>query len=193
MTSPARSDRRHQAAGQTAAKARTWLIPTIVVLAVLALAVGIAASVLNEPEKLVSDAKLPNPMGGLAYPAPGEVSGEMTFGGVTVTGTQVDMGEVPNGATFVPQWELVNDSEAAVKVTVGQPQVLEGCCPGPVYIDGKLREPGDEVTLPAGHPATVQFPLQMHEGMDGPHHLTVPMTVGDELGELHVTGMFGQM
>lgn len=190
-TTPSSTNRRHHATSRTDTTSRAWLLPVVGVLVAVAVAVGIAVSVAAGPERLVSDSSLPNPMGGAAYAAPGEAVGTLELGGLTAAGSEVDMGKVPNGATFVPQWEFVNDTAETVVATVGQPQVLEGCCPGPVYVNGTIREPGDVMTLRPGARATVQFPLQMHPGMDGPHHLTVPFSVDDEVGEVHVTGIFG--
>jgi hypothetical protein len=68
--------------------------------------------------------------------------------------------------------------------------VLEGCCPGPVYADGELTQVGQELTVPAGGAVLLQFPLQMHAGMDGPHHLAIPLVSGDDQALVHVTGNF---
>ncbi len=66
----------------------------------------------------------------------------------------------------------------------------EGCCPGPVEGEGEQVSAGTTVTVPPGTAVTVQFPLQMHPGTDGPHHLTVPLEAGAASTELHVTGNF---
>lgn len=136
------------------------------------------------------DATLPNPMGGPARTAPGEASGEIALGGLQVGGAEVHMGEVALGVTYVPGWQVTNPTDTAVTFLVGQPQVLEGCCPGPVYADGELTQAGQELTVPPGDEILLQFPLQMHAGMDGPHHLAVPLTSGDEEAAVHVTGDF---
>jgi len=44
--------------------------------------------------------------------------------------------------------------------------------------------------VPAGGTVLVQFPLQMHPGMDGPHHLAIPLEAGSEQAALQVTGNF---
>jgi hypothetical protein len=134
------------------------------------------------------DASLPNPMGGPAREAPGEPTGRLELGGLRVEGTEVAMGDVALAVTYVPRWDVVNPGSADVEVVVGQPQVLEGCCPGPVYADGQLTQAGQRVTVPAGGSVRLQFPLQMHPGMDGPHHLAVPLQAAGETGALYVTG-----
>jgi hypothetical protein len=145
----------------------------------------------TEPAEPASfDASLPNPMGGPARTAPGEVSGELSLAGLEVRGSEVQMGDVGLGITYVPGWALTNPTDEAVSFAVGQPQVLEGCCPGPVYADGELTGAGQELTVAPGATLLLQFPLQMHPGMDGPHHLVLPLAAGEAIGALHVTGNF---
>ncbi|MDX1619448.1 MAG: hypothetical protein R3320_00555 [Nitriliruptorales bacterium] len=136
------------------------------------------------------DASLPNPMGGPARTAPGDASGVISLGDLTIDGAEIAMGDVGLGVTFVPDWEISNPTGEAITITVGQPQVIEGCCPGPVYADGELTQAGQELTVPARGMVRLQFPLQMHPGMDGPHHLTIPLTSGDQQTAVHVTGNF---
>ncbi len=162
-----------------------------VIVGVIVAAFLVAAFALDGPGAADGDTSaLPNPMGGQALPAPGTASDAAALGGLEVDGRLVEMGAVGLGVTYVPGWELVNPTGEDVVVTVGQPQVLEGCCPGPVYADGTLIEPGDEVTVPAGGGTLVQFPLQMHPGMDGWHDLAVPLESGGEQTALQVTGDF---
>lgn len=165
--------------------------PLPVIVVVIAAALLFAAFALDGPGAAGGDTSaLPNPMGGQALPAPGTASESATLGGLQVDGRLVEMGAVGLGVTYVPGWEVVNPTGEDVVVTVGQPQVLEGCCPGPVYADGTLIEPGDEVIVPAGGATLVQFPLQMHPGMDGWHDLAVPLQAGGEQAALQVTGDF---
>jgi hypothetical protein len=145
---------------------------------------------LSTPRESRFDASLPNPMGGPARPAPGDATGELTLAGLQIAGAEVAMGEVALGVTYVPGWQIINPTNTAVTVLVGQPQVLEGCCPGPVYADGELTQAGQELTVPPGDELLLQFPLQMHPGMDGPHHLAIPLASGDEQTAVHVTGNF---
>lgn len=142
------------------------------------------------PQESSFDDNLPNPMGGPARTAPGDATGAITLGDLRVDGTEVAMGDVALGVTYVPGWEISNPTDAAVTVLVGQPQVIEGCCPGPVYANGQLTQAGQELTVPPGGHLLLQFPLQMHTGMDGPHHLAVPLASGGEQKALHVTGTF---
>ncbi|MBS3940719.1 MAG: hypothetical protein KG028_07145 [Actinobacteria bacterium] len=135
-------------------------------------------------------ADLPNPMGGIAMTAPGDATGELDLGGLEILGSTVAMGDVALGVTYVPAWDLLNPTGDEVTVTIGQPQVLEGCCPGPVYANGELTEAGQAVVVPAGDVLTLQFPLQMHAGMDGPHHLAIPLRAGADGGAVEVIGNF---
>lgn len=145
---------------------------------------------LSAPRESRFDASLPNPMGGPARTAPGDASGEVTLAGLRITGAELEMGEVALGVTYVPGWQITNPTDTNVSFLVGQPQVLEGCCPGPVYADGELTQAGQELTVSPGDRLLLQFPLQMHSGMDGPHHLAVPLVSGDEQTAVHVTGNF---
>jgi hypothetical protein len=144
----------------------------------------------STPRESRFDAALPNPMGGPARTAPGDASGDIALAGLQITGADVKMGEVALGVTYVPGWEVTNPTDTAVTFLVGQPQVLQGCCPGPVYADGELTQAGQELTVRPGDHMMLQFPLQMHSGMDGPHHLAVPLASGDEQAAVHVTGNF---
>lgn len=139
-----------------------------------------------------ADDSLPSPMGGTAQTAPGEVSGSTTVGPLEIADSEVAMGPVPLDVTFVPSWTVTNPTGQPVGVTVGQPQVIEGCCPGPVIVDDAEVLPGDEVVVPANGSVEVYFPLQMHEGMDGVHHLAIPLGTpdGEELTAVEVTGDF---
>ena len=78
---------------------------------------GLLASVVGPQEPSQFDVSLPNPMGGPAKIAPGEPTGEITFGGLTVSGSEVPMGDVALGITYVPSWQVDNPTDAAVHVT----------------------------------------------------------------------------
>jgi hypothetical protein len=163
------------------------LIATAV--AVVGFAVLVAMSV-TPPDRNVFDASLPNPMGGMARTAPGEVTGEVQLAGLQIVGAQVAMGDIALGVTYVPTWEVTNPTDREVAFTAGQPQVLEGCCPGPIYVDGELTQADQRFAVPPGGSLLLQFPLQMHAGMDGPHHLAIPLLAGGEQATVHVTGNF---
>ncbi|MFU8839965.1 MAG: hypothetical protein ACNA8R_04505 [Nitriliruptoraceae bacterium] len=163
------------------------------ILGVVALAVVVAVSATSgagTATVAATDPSLPNPMGGPALPAPGTVAGEVDLAGLVIADTEVAMGDIALGVTYVPAWEVTNPTTSELSFTAGQPQVLEGCCPGPVYVDGELTQAGQTLTVPAGGSVLVQFPLQMHPGMDGPHHLAIPLQVGSEQAALQVTGDF---
>jgi hypothetical protein len=168
---------------------RGFTIAAIVVgvFAVGGIVTGIA---LSGGEEAVFDDSLPNPMGGPARTAPGEASGTASFAGLQIDDVEIAMGDIALGVTYVPAWEVTNPTDRAVVFTAGQPQVVEGCCPGPVYADGELIQVDEALTVPAGGSVLLQFPLQMHAGMDGPHHLTIPLTAEGEMTEVHVIGNF---
>lgn len=159
------------------------------VVGVLAVAL-IATLATRQPPAPQPGADLPNPMGGPVMAAPYATGSPATLGELEVTAPSVDMGDVPLNTTIVPRWEVSNPTAEPLSFTVGQPRVLEGCCPGPVYVGDEQVPAGGTVSVDAGSTVTVQFPLQMHPGMDGPHHLTVPLQAGPASAELHVTGNF---
>lgn len=178
-TRPPRSDRRRFAT----VAATAALIGGIVLYAILNGATG-------ADEVSAFDPSLPNPMGGPARTAPGETIGDADFGGLTVSGSEVAMGDVAVDVTYVPSWQVDNPTGQDITVTIGQPQVLEGCCPGPVYADGELTQAGQQLRVPGGGSVQLQFPLQMHAGMDGPHHLAIPLQAAGVDAAVHVTGNF---
>ena len=168
----------------------SWPLPRLAAwlgVVVLAVLVAVAASTGDDTSP---DTSLPNPMGGQALTAPGGVSGEAELAGLQIVGTEVDMGDVALGVTYVPGWEVTNPTDRELAFTAGQPQVFEGCCPGPVYANGELTQAGQRFTVAPGGTVLLQFPLQMHPGMDGPHHLAIPLQAGSEQSALHVTGNF---
>lgn len=166
---------------------RALIAAAVVIAGILVFAIANSLATGRSP---VFDDTLPNPMGGPARTAPGEATGETAFSGLEIIGTEVSMGDVGLGITYVPGWEVTNPTDAEVVFTIGQPQVLEGCCPGPVYANGQLTETGQELTVAPGAVVLLQFPLQMHRGMDGPHHLAIPLGAGDDQTAVHVTGNF---
>lgn len=187
---PSHATRTRTSPSTTRRRSKRGTLPLIALLvgAVgFAVLIAISVTATDRPE---FDASLPNPMGGPARDAPGEVSGAVSFGGLEVAGTEVAMGEVALDITYVPAWEVTNPTDDHLAFAVGVPQVLEGCCPGPVYVDGELTQAGQTFTVPPGGTALLQFPLQMHRGMGGQHHLTLPLAAGDETTAVHVTGDF---
>ena len=178
------------AADAASSERRLRLIALVVAVALGAFLIYALVVSYTQRAPSTFDASLPNPMGGAARTAPGTADGELALAGLAVTGTKVAMGDVGLGITYVPDWTVTNPTGNDIEVTVGQPQVIEGCCPGPIYADGALTQPGQTLTVPAGGQVLLQFPLQMHPGMDGPHHLAVPLSAGGTTGALHVTGNF---
>ena len=174
--------------------ARTEAVATVtfkvVGLLLVAFLVYAGFTTFSTPRTSRFDDTLPNPMGGPARTAPGDAEGDLVLAGLEIEDTDVQMGDVALGVTYVPGWEVTNPTGTELAFEVGQPQVLEGCCPGPVYVDGELTQAGQEFTVSPGDRLLVQFPLQMHPGMDGPHHLAVPLVSGEEQTAVHVTGDF---
>lgn len=125
------------------------------------------------------------PMGGLMYEADMEASGTAAVAGLQVDGAEVAMDHVPNDVTVVPEWTITNTTDQPV--TFGEPHasVIEGCCPGPLELTATTLAPGESARL--------TFPLQMHDGMDGPHDfdIHVPVDGTDDYLTLGVNGHFG--
>lgn len=186
-TRPRRNSRRREEAIARWLTIATRAVTAVVGLLAVALVVTLAT---RPPSQASPDTDLPNPMGGPVVAAPFATGAPVELQGLEVTAPEVEMGDVPLNTTVVPRWEVTNPTGAALSFTLGQPQVLEGCCPGPVYVDDELVPVGGVVTVASGASVTVQFPLQMHPGMDGPHHLTVPVQAGSVSTQLHVTGNF---
>lgn len=182
----------NRAAREKAARTQLLVSRVMVAVGVLVAAFLVYAGVVtfSTPRESRFDDTLPNPMGGPTAVAPGEASGLVTLAGLEIEGGDVQMGEVALDVTYVPGWEVTNTTDDQVRFVVGQPQVLEGCCPGPIYADGELTQAGQEFTVRPGGTVLLQFPLQMHAGMDGPHHLAVPLATGDEQAAVHVRGNF---
>lgn len=171
---------------------RAMRLITTGAIALAVVLAGVFVSYVTTPSEGedVYDASLPNPMGGPARTAPGEATGQVELDGLTIDGAELDMGEVGLGVTYVPSWQVANPTDRVVFLAVGQPAVLEGCCPGPIYVDGEMTQVDEWVSVPPGGTTQVQFPLQMHPGMDGPHHLVVPVSTEGGEAALHVSGDF---
>lgn len=190
MTTPTRPRRDNRRRDQDLAR---WLaianraVTAVVGLLVVVLVVTLAT---RAPSPTSPDTDLPNPMGGPVVAAPLATGAPVVLAGLEVVAPEVEMGDVPLNTTVVPSWDVANTTSEPVSFAVGQPRVLEGCCPGPVYVDDEQVPADGAVTVAPGAQVTVQFPLQMHPGMDGPHHLTVPVRAGAATAELHVTGNF---
>lgn len=189
-TTAPRSRRGARAAAERRITMLTRAIIAVVALLGVALVVSIALDPRIGADPGASGLPLPNPMGGPAEHAPAAAGTPVAFGGLELVAPDVAMGRVPLNVTMVPSWQVANPTDQPLTFTVGQPQVHRGCCPGPVVVDDQTRQPGDTVTVAPGDTALVQFPLQMHPGMDGPHHLTVPLEADGDRTGLHVTGDF---
>lgn len=109
------------------------------------------------------------PMGGKVVKTPGKATGVATAAGVEVTKANWALGRVPLMVTVTPTWTLRNTSSQPVTLGEPKPEVVKGCCPGPLTLGATTLAPGTSTTL--------DFPLQMHAGMDGPHDLRVHVPV----------------
>ena len=126
-----------------------------------------------------------SPMGGKVIATPGTRTGTAAAGGVIVTnGADITMGHIPLAFAVNPTWHLRNTSDNPV--TLGQPKVtvVKGCCPADPMLGTTTLAPGAETTL--------QFPTQMHPGMDGDHlfRLTVPVSGATDPLVVSVAGDF---
>src|ERR671918_263736 len=104
--------------------------------------------------------------------------------GVTSDASLIELGHQPLNETVEPTWTLTNTSDRAIEFGEAHAEVVEGCCPGPLQFGSTSLRPGEETQL--------IFPLQMHEGMDGPHkfdvHVPIASGADEELMTLTVTG-----
>jgi hypothetical protein len=118
---------------------------------------------------------------------PGEASGTIRIAAVEVEGASWSLGDVPLDTAVLPRWTLRNTGHQQVSIGEPHAQVREGCCPGPVTLDRRVIQPGEE--------ATMTFELAMHTGMDGWHDIAVhvPVTVdgAEHTLDLEVSGTFG--
>ena len=127
-----------------------------------------------------------NEMGLPVLETPGFTSGTAAAAGVSVQGSDWEMGRVPLNVAVRPFWTLTNTGTETV--TLGEPeaQVRAGCCPGSFDLGATSLDPGESTIL--------TFELAMHEGMDGWHDMGVYVPVetasGLESLELSVTGDF---
>ena len=188
--SPTPRSRRPVGAAERRLAIVTRVTGSLVAVLAVALVISIAVDPRTSADPTDAGLPLPNPMGGPAEHAPAATGDPVALGGLEVVAPDVTMGQVPLNVTMVSTWEVSNPTDESLTFTVGQPQVHEGCCPGPVVVDAQTLVPGDTVTVVAGDVALVQLPLQMHPGMDGPHHLSVPLDAGGDQTALHVTGDF---
>lgn len=119
------------------------------------------------------------PMGGQVLETPGTRSGTASAGGVVVDGADLVMGHIPLAYAVNPTWQLRNSSEQTV--TLGRPKVavVKGCCPADPILGATTLAPGEETTL--------QFPTQMHPGMDGDHLFRLTVPVGESGAPLSVS------
>ena len=192
----------HHTAPVRRPRPRRRLLWTVGVLGVVAVAVGLTAGLTiadNSGTTVAAtdtaghgghmDETLPpgyrltgeiSPMGGQVIETPGTRAGTAAAGGVTVTdGADITMGHIPLAFAVNPTWHLRNTSDQTV--TLGQPKVtvVTGCCPAEPMLGTTTLAPGAETTL--------QFPTQMHPGMDGDHLFRLAVPIGGATDPLTVS------
>jgi hypothetical protein len=126
-----------------------------------------------------------SPMGGPVIETPGTRSGEASAGGVVVTdGSDIAMGHVPLAYAVNPTWHLRNAGDQPVTLGTPKVTVVKGCCPAEPILGATALAPGEETTL--------EFPTQMHPGMDGDHlfRLAIPVSGAAEPLVVSVAGDF---
>lgn len=163
---------------------RWWVVVAGGALAAgaLALAIPIGNGADAPGSRAASNGATPatGPMGGEVLETPGAATGDASAGGVEVTGAEWEMGRVPLNVTVTPEWRLRNTSDRPVSLGTPLAEVVEGCCPGSLNLSA--------TTLAPGEVARLDFPLQMHPGMDGWHDFRVHVPVVPEGGaEEHLT------
>lgn len=125
-----------------------------------------------------------SPMGAPVLVTPGTRSTTADAGGVRVEGADISMGRIPLAYAVNPTWQLVNVSDRPISLGKPQVEIVKGCCPGELDLGTTTLAPGAGTTL--------QFPLQMHPGMDGDHlfRIAVPVDGSDTPLILSVAGDF---
>lgn len=127
-----------------------------------------------------------NAMGMPVIETPGVGTGPISVGTVEVDHGTWELGSVPLNTAVRPEWHLRNTGDELVVIGEPQPEVRQGCCPGPIALSTRTIAPGGEATL--------AFELSMHPGMDGWHDIAihVPVSSGsdDQVLTLDVTGDF---
>jgi len=176
--SSVKTARRHERAERATAQKRSNVLFGVVVAGVAVAFIAAIALTRTAAEEPVGAA----PSGS----ASGSSSGSESVLGVSSDVSLIELGRVPLDQTVEPTWTLTNSSDRAVRLGEAHAEVLEGCCPGPLEFTKTSLKPGETAQL--------VFPLQMHEGMDGPHDFDVhvPISSGgqEELMTLKVTGDF---
>ena len=127
-----------------------------------------------------------NAMGMPVIETPGSGTDPISVGAVYVDHGTWELGTVPLNTAVRPEWHLRNTGDEPVVIGEPQPEVRQGCCPGPIALSTR--------TIPPGGDATLAFELSMHPGMDGWHDIAIhiPVSIGsdDQIVTLGVTGDF---
>lgn len=127
-----------------------------------------------------------NAMGMPVIETPGTGTNPISIGTLEADHGTWELGTVPLDVAVRPEWHLRNTGDEPVVIGDPQPEVRQGCCPGPIALSTR--------TIPPGGEATIAFELSMHPGMDGWHDIAihVPVSNGadDQVLTLDVTGHF---
>src|ERR671919_2056000 len=177
--SSAKNARRQERAERETARKRSNLVFGVVVAGIALVFAAAIALMRNSSEEP-------------AAAAPAETKSEQSSAGsesvlgVTSDVSLIELGHQPLNQTVEPTWTLTNNSNQAIELGEAHAEVVEGCCPGPLQFGSSSLKPGEQTQL--------VFPLQMHEGMDGPHefnvHVPIASGADEELMTLTVSGDF---
>jgi hypothetical protein len=175
--SSVKTARRLERAERATAQKRSNMLFAVVVVATALTFVAAIAFARNTVEEPASPAQTKSE---------GASSGSENVLGVSSDVTLISLGRVPLNKTVEPTWTFTNMSDKTVEFGAAHAEVVEGCCPGPLEFGRTTLKPGEQTQL--------VFPLEMHEGMDGPHDFNVHVPImsdgQEQLMTLRVTGDF---
>ena len=92
---------------------------------------------------------------------------------IAVAQPNIDLGVQKFGATVRASFEIRNDGDGTLDLTVPErPTVVEGCCPNKIEIAQTRLQPGESTEL--------YTDLMMHEGMGGKHLFEIVVQSNDK-------------
>ncbi len=92
---------------------------------------------------------------------------------MAVPQSNIDLGVQKFGATVRASFEIRNDGDGTLDLTVPErPTVVEGCCPNKIEIAQTRLQPGESTEL--------YTDLMMHEGMGGKHLFEIILQTNDK-------------
>lgn len=175
LARPAHASPAHTAAVASNRRLALWTAALIAFAVAVGAGIVLAAPSDGDP----IEATQVNDMGMPVVETPGWAHGTTTAGDIQVVGATWDLGHVPLNVAVRPTWELRNTGTEPVTLGDPQPEVREGCCPGPLTLGTHTLAPGETTIL--------TFELSMHPGMDGPHDLAVHLPVTSPEGTDQLT------